>query len=104
MRWEVKNTHRDKQWLNLQYNVKGKTYRQIGKICGVTEDTVRSWIKKFNLHWCPLKICEICKKEVEKLFGITDHRNVKFDKVCNICRDSIKLTNKMRVQKYNGRW
>ena len=103
MRWKVKNTHRDKRWLNLQYNVKGKTHRQIGKMCGVTEGTVRKWIKKFNLHWHPLKICEICKKEVNELFEITDHCNVTYRSICNVCRDNIKTSLKLRVNRKKKR-
>lgn len=104
MRWKIKNNHRDRTWLDNQYNVKDKTVRAIAKTCGVTEGTILTWLKKFNLIWHPLKYCEICKKEVNKVFEITDHRDVHYDKVCSGCRESIKLTIKMRVQKYNGRW
>jgi len=89
-------SYRDKKWLNLQYNVFDKSPKQLASMCGVKEETIIIWLKKFEMIDVQ---CEICKKIVNKVKGITDHRNVKYEKACNVCIDAIKQTIRMRNQR-----
>jgi len=42
--------YKDKKWLNKKYNIECLSQEEIGKMCGVSRHTIRSWIRKLHLQ------------------------------------------------------
>ena len=41
--------YRDKDWLEIQYTVNGRSMAQIGEMCGVTAMTIYQWLKRHGI-------------------------------------------------------
>jgi len=42
--------YQNKKWLYNKYWIEELPTHQIGKLCGVHRETIRKWLKKFNIH------------------------------------------------------
>lgn len=42
--------YRDKDWLEIQYKVNGRSMAQIGEMCGVSAMTIYQWLKRHGIE------------------------------------------------------
>ncbi|MEO6458463.1 MAG: FAD-dependent thymidylate synthase, partial [Chloroflexia bacterium] len=47
---ETPTLYQEKEWLNIQFHVLGRTQSQIARETGVTSHTIRKWVRKHNLQ------------------------------------------------------
>lgn len=95
-----KYRYRNKDWLINQYVVLNQSIGQVARLGRCSKTTIKNWLEKFNIEklTCEMRECGRVVHEIYELTNISGKRM----KVCNVCRDSIKLNIKKRDWNKSG--
>jgi len=67
----IKTKYRNKDWLKKKYLSEKKSCKEVGKICGIGESSVRYWLHKFNIK-------SRTKSEVVELWSKEKYKDNKY--------------------------
>jgi len=102
--------YQDKEWLNHQYWNQGKSTTQIARLCNCNAETIRNWMKKFEIPRRTLK--ETTKgiknpnynnlKKNPSYFGVHSYirRYKPKPEGCEICGSKSKLELSSKTHEY----